>query len=117
MTNAVAVMLSAAAIVGAGIGCSSGAAAAPVGMSIDTCVVYSARDPGRRFDCTAGARRLCNGKAMCELPIGEAVSDGQDIDPLSDKKVKVRLTCATRTFVEGPHDQDDHAAMILVCPG
>ncbi len=98
---------------------SRGGPVQPAAGSIDVreCAVYSAQDPAKRFDCLDRARELCNGKPLCELPIGLALSGGRDIDPRSGKKVKIRLSCGQRVFVQGPHDQDEHATMILVCPG
>jgi hypothetical protein len=86
-------------------------------IEVRECVVYSVQEPANRVDCLNRAREICNGKPLCELPIGLALSNGRDIDPRSGKKVKVRLSCGPHVFVQGPHDQDDHAMMILLCPG
>lgn len=95
-----------------------GGAQATVGaIDLRECVIYSAKEPAKRFDCLDRAREICNGKSLCELPIGLALSDGRDIDPRSGKKVRIRLRCGRRALVQGPHDQDEHATMILACPG
>ena len=56
-----------------------GAPPSPV-IEIVECVVYPEGAPSRTVDCAAKARAVCNGTAMCELPIGLSLTAGQQID-------------------------------------
>ena len=91
------------------------------GLSITGCSVFSDRDKNLRHDCTAKAKSLCSSAApnRCELPIGLALTDGRDLDgdPNTWEKVVVRYRCGTADRVNGPHDQNDHASMVLECRG
>jgi hypothetical protein len=91
---------------------------APV-IEIVDCVVYPEGEPSRTVDCAAKARPVCNGAASCELPIGLALTDGQQIDhdARTWKKVRVRYRCEKVEHINGPHNQDDHATMLLGCRG
>lgn len=87
------------------------------GMTITECVVYSKTDKTLTYNCTPAASKVCNGLGKCELPIGLALSGGKDLDNNPDnwKKVRVRYKCGGKEFTRGPHDQNDHASMILTC--
>jgi hypothetical protein len=104
-------------VVGMAVGSGGTAQSAAGTIDVRECVVYSVQNPAQRFDCLDRARELCDGKPLCELPIGLALSGGRDIDPKAAKKVKVLLSCGAHPFVQGPHDQDEHATMILLCLG
>jgi len=114
MIAALAVGATASAAAGAGENPQPPAAAGRI--EIIECAVYSPVHSGLRFDCADAARRVCDGAPDCELPIGMSLSNGTDIDPGADEKVKVRYACAGRERVQGPHLQDDHAAILLRCP-
>jgi hypothetical protein len=88
-------------------------------IEIVDCVVYPEGEPSRTVDCAAKARTACNGAATCELPIGLALTDGQQIDhdARTWKKVRVRYRCEKVEHINGPHNQDDHATMLLGCRG
>ena len=95
-----------------------GAPPSPV-IEIVECVVYPEGAPSRTVDCAAKARAVCNGTAMCELPIGLSLTDGQQIDhdPKTWKKVRLRYRCEKVEHINGPHNQDDHATMLIGCRG
>lgn len=85
------------------------------GIAVMACSVYSERDHSDSHDCTSAARAQCDGQPNCELPIGLSLSGGKDIDEDSEKKVKIRYRCGEQERMQGPHYQNDHAAMILRC--
>ena len=104
-----------------GLRAQSAPPAAPPGPVIEIveCVVYPEGEPSRTVDCAAKARAACNGAAACELPIGLSLTDGQQIDHDAKtwKKVRLRYRCEKVEHINGPHNQDDHATMLIGCRG
>ena len=88
-------------------------------IEIVECVVYPEGAPSKTVDCAAKARAACNGVARCELPIGLSLTDGEQIDhdPKTWKKVRLRYRCEKVEHINGPHNQDDHATMLIGCRG
>src|SRR3981081_3284978 len=70
-----------------------------VSMQITSCLVSSVKSPGKTYDCTTEANKsvaACNGKELCEIPIGYNLTAGKDIDPGSGflgKRVKIVYQC------------------------
>jgi hypothetical protein len=94
-----------------------GGASPPV-VRIVACVVYPEGDPKQRVDCTQQANATCGGRPVCELPIGLALTGGRELgDAHTWKKVRVRYRCGDVEKVDGPHNQSEHATMLLRCIG
>lgn len=94
--------------------------AAPGGMRITSCVVYSAKAPDKTYDCMQEAAKVCNGKQLCDIQIGYNLTAGTDIEPGSGflgKFVKFTYVCGDLARQRGPYHQNDHATMTLECHG
>jgi hypothetical protein len=86
-------------------------------IEIAECVVYREGMRTQSVDCTEKVRAACNGLVRCELPIGLGLTDGRQVDgdARTWKKVRVRYRCGKIEHVNGPHNQNDHATMLLGC--
>ena len=86
-------------------------------VEITRCAVWSEQQEGMRHDCSEEARKICSGRAFCELPIGLNLTGGRDLDSDPDtwELVRVDYSCAGKAHINGPHHQNDHATMTLSC--
>jgi hypothetical protein len=92
----------------------------PPTPEITQCVVYADSNQSKQRDCLSQARASCAAQSpTCELSIGLALTDNEQIDgdPKSWKKVVVHYRCNQSQRTNGPHIQDDHATMIISCLG
>lgn len=81
------------------------------------CQVYAVDKPSVTFDCVGNIRKACGSANPCDVVIGLALTDGQQIDGDSKawKKVRVRYHCGSKMKVVGPYVQSEHATIRLVC--
>jgi hypothetical protein len=93
-------------------------ASAPPVVQIVECMVYPEGAPQQKVDCTQRANAVCAGHSVCELPIGLDLTGGRQLgEARTWKKVRVRYRCGELDKVNGPHNQSDHATMLLGCVG
>jgi len=94
-----------------------------VKIEIASCVVYSLKSAGKKYDCIAEARKAlgnCSEVQSCEIPIGFNLTSGRDLEPgggFLSRMVTIKYICGSSPMQSGPYQQDDHASVVLDCSG
>jgi hypothetical protein len=84
-------------------------------ISIERCIV-SISLGGESRECTSAAARRCNGKLVCEMPIGAQSLIGNDYIGPEWPSVAISYRCGGSRKSWGPHDVNDHGMAELYCP-
>lgn len=94
-------------------------APAAFGIKVASCTVSSTRNPTKTYDCSPKVAKACNGQVECEIQIGDNLTDGKDVDPVSgfpDKIVTIKYDCGdAKPKQRGPYPQNNHASLFLEC--
>ena len=82
-------------------------------IHVDSCKIHGIAGHRGTLDCTVPVAQICEGHAVCEVPIGANLAAGVSVP--DDAKVTIGYSCGIAHGQSGPNLVDDHATVTMAC--